>query len=109
MPHEVEEARIIERWLTDKRNGERISISVPQSGKKRNLIHLAQENAGEAMKVLRAQWEADTTKQEDAISSLQESLKLSKPPVRIECFDVSTTQGTAIVASRVVFYQGYRT
>ena len=106
LPHEVEEARIIERWLTDKRNGERITISVPQSGKKRNLIHLAQENASEAMKVFRAQWEADTTKQEDAINSLQESLQLSKPPVRIECFDVSTTQGTAIVASRVVFTKG---
>ena len=106
LPNEIEEARILERWLSDKRNGERITLSVPQSGKKRNLIHLAQENAGEAMKVFRAQWEADATKQEDAISSLQAALALPKPPMRIECFDVSTTQGTAIVASRVVFAKG---
>ena len=106
LPNEIEEARILERWLSDKRNGERITLSVPRSGKKRNLIHLAQENASEAMKVFRAQWEADTTKQEDAISSLQASLALATPPLRIECFDVSTTQGTAIVASRVVFARG---
>lgn len=106
LPNEVEEARILERWLSDKRNGERITITVPQSGKKRNLIHLAEENASEAMRMFRAQWEADTTKQEDALSSLQEALNLPGPPVRIECFDVSTTQGTAIVASRVVFTKG---
>ncbi len=106
LPNEVEEARILERWLSDKRNGQRFTISVPQRGKKRNLIHLAQENAGEAMRVFRAQWEADTTKQEDALSSLQQLLDLPSPPVRIECFDVSTTQGTAIVASRVVFARG---
>ena len=106
LPNEVEEARILERWLSDKRNGERFTITVPQRGKKRNLIHLAQENAGEAMRVFRAQWEADTTKQEDALRSLQQALDLPSPPMRIECFDVSTTQGTAIVASRVVFAKG---
>lgn len=106
LPHAVEEARILERWLADRRNGERITITVPRRGKKRNLIHLAQENAGEAMRVFRAQWEADTTKQENALASLERSLKLAAPPLRIECFDVSTTQGTAIVASRVVFARG---
>ncbi len=37
---------------------------------------------------------------------MQEALQLSTPPNRIECYDISTTQGTAIVASRVVFVQG---
>ena len=41
-----------------------------------------------------------------AMAELQAALKLPRVPNRIECFDVSTTQGTAIVASRVVFVRG---
>lgn len=106
LPNEVEQAKIIERWLSDKRNSSKVSITVPQRGDKRQLIQLAQENAVEALRMMRAQYEADTTKQEAALSQLQESLELPRIPNRIECYDISTTQGTAIVASRVVFVQG---
>lgn len=106
LPHEVEEARIIESWLSDKRQRSKVTITVPQRGNKRDLIKMAQENAGEALRMIRAQWEADTHKQETALAELQEWLNLPTPPNRIECFDISTTQGTAIVASRVMFVQG---
>ena len=106
LPAEVEQTRIIERWLRDKRNGSKVSITVPQRGDKRNLIKLAQDNAGEAMRMMRAQFEADTTKHEGALTELQAELKLPRIPNRIECFDISTTQGTSITASRVVFVQG---
>ncbi len=106
LPTEVEEARIIERWLQDKRGGKKVSITVPQRGGKRDLIKMAEENASEALRMMREQWQADTTKQEDALAELQTYLNLPEPPNRIECFDVSTTQGTAIVASRVVFVRG---
>ncbi|GAB4521462.1 MAG: excinuclease ABC subunit UvrC [Anaerolineae bacterium] len=106
LPHEVEEARIIERWLSDKRSSSKVSITVPQRGNKRDLINMAEENAHEALKVMRAQYEADSTKQEEALAQLQDALQLPAPPNRIECFDISTTQGTAIVASRVVFVRG---
>jgi excinuclease ABC subunit C len=56
--------------------------------------------------MLRAQWEADAHKQETALGELQTALSLAEPPNRIECYDISTTQGTAIVASRVVFVRG---
>jgi excinuclease ABC subunit C len=52
------------------------------------------------------QYEADTTKQEEALAELQTELKLPRVPNRIECFDISTTQGTSITASRVVFTRG---
>jgi excinuclease ABC subunit C len=106
LPSEVEGARIIEQWLRDKRRGQKVTISVPQRGNKRDLIKMAQENATEGLRMIREQWEADTHKQEEALTALQRELNLSNPPNRIECFDISTTQGTAIVAARVVFVQG---
>jgi excinuclease ABC subunit C len=106
LPSEVEEARIIEQWLSDKRSGSRVQITVPQRGNKRDLIRMAQENASEALKMMKAQWEADSTKQEQALGDLQQHLNLPRVPNRIECYDISTTQGTAIVASRVVFERG---
>ncbi len=106
LPQNIEETRIIERWLKDRRSGKRVTITVPQRGDKRALVEVAEDNAREALRMLRAQWEADSHKQEVALSQLQEALALPRPPNRIECFDISTTQGTAIVASRVVFVQG---
>jgi excinuclease ABC subunit C len=106
LPSEVEQARIIESWLRDKRHGNKVSITVPQRGNKRNLIQMAQENASDALRMMRAQYEADKTQHEDALGQLQDALDLPRIPNRIECYDISTTQGTAITASRVVFVQG---
>ena len=106
LPHEVYEAKVIEQWLKDKRHGQKVSITVPQRGNKRDLIKMAEENAEEALRMLRAQWEADTHKQEEALTDLKNALNLPTMPNRIECYDISTTQGTSIVASRVVFVQG---
>ncbi|QPC81937.1 excinuclease ABC subunit UvrC [Phototrophicus methaneseepsis] len=106
LPSEIEEARILERWLRDKRHGSKVEITVPQRGNKRSLIQLAQENANDALRMMRAQYEADVTKQETSLTELQTEMSLPRIPNRIECFDISTTQGTAITASRVVFVQG---
>lgn len=106
LPSDVEQARILERWLQDKRHGHKVSITVPQRGNKRGLIQMAQENATDALRMMRAHYEADKTQHENALTALQEALELPRVPNRIECFDISTTQGTAITASRVVFVQG---
>ena len=53
-----------------------------------------------------AQWQADTNHQSEALAELQEALDLPSPPNRIECYDISNTQGTAAVGSMVVFEQG---
>jgi excinuclease ABC subunit C len=67
---------------------------------------MASENATETLRALRTQWEADTNKQTEALAELQQALQLSSPPNRIECYDISNTQGTAAVGSMVVFQQG---
>ena len=106
LPHEVEETRIIEEWLNTKRGGKKVKMLIPKRGQKRQLVQMAAENAADTLGALQAQWEADTHKQEQALAELQKYLELPEPPNRIECYDISNTQGTAITASMVVFEQG---
>jgi len=102
LPEQIEEALIIEQWLRRKR-GAKVTLRVPRRGQKRELVALAAENAAETLAALRAQWQADAHKHEQALAEVQEALDLPVPPVRIECYDISTTQGTEIVGSMVVF------
>jgi excinuclease ABC subunit C len=106
LPQEIEERKIIAQWLRSKRGGEKVELFVPKEGQPRDLVQMAAENASETLQALRAQWQADAHKQEQALSELQTALKLSAPPNRIECYDVSHTQGVATVGAMVVFEQG---
>ncbi|MBE7514616.1 MAG: excinuclease ABC subunit UvrC [Anaerolineales bacterium] len=106
LPEQVAESKLLEQWLRDKRGGKKVTITAPRRGNKAELVGIAAENAKETLAMLRAQWAADTNKQTAAMSELQAALELPTPPNRIECFDISTLQGTATVASRVVFVQG---
>jgi excinuclease ABC subunit C len=106
LPQEIEEAKIISQWLRSRRGGEKVEFFVPKEGQPKELVQMAAENATETLQALRAQWQADTHKQEQALAELQEALKLPAPPNRIECYDISNTQGTAIVGAMVVFTQG---
>jgi len=106
LPQEVAEARIIQQWLRGRRNDQKVEILVPRHGQQRELVQMAAENAAETLQALRAQWQADTHRQEQALAELQSALFLREPPNRIECYDVSATQGTAAVGSMVVFTQG---
>jgi excinuclease ABC subunit C len=105
LPQEVDEVLIIRDWLRGKRGAD-VTLKVPRRGQKRELVKMAAENAAETLAHLRAQWQADEAKQSDALAELQQSLNLPKPPARVECFDVSTLQGTHTVTSMVVFVKG---
>jgi excinuclease ABC subunit C len=106
LPEEIEEHRIIEEWLNTRRGGEKVRISVPASGQGKDLVQMAANNAVETLTALRNQWQADTNKQTEALTELQQAFQMNEPPNRIECFDISNTQGTNSVASMVVFEQG---
>ena len=106
LPQEIEEARIIESWLNTRRGGKKVKMLIPKRGQKRELVKMAAENAAETLRSLQAQWESDAHKQEQSLAELQTALELPAPPNRIECYDISNTQGTAITASMVVFERG---
>ena len=105
LPEQIEEALVIEQWLKGKR-GAKVTLRVPRRGQKRELVALAAENAAETLAALRTQWQADAHRHEQSLAELQEALDLPGSPVRIECYDISTTQGTEIVGSMVVFVHG---
>ncbi len=106
LPHEIEEAKIIGEWMRSRRGGEKVEIRVPKEGQTRELVQMAAENASETLSALRTQWQADSHKQEQALAELQSALNLPAPPNRIECYDVSHTQGVATVGAMIVFEQG---
>ena len=102
---EIEEAQIIEQWLRQKR-GAQVLLDVPHEGQPADLVAMAAENALETLNALQAQWLADEHKNEQALKELADGVGLDAPPARVECFDVSNTQGTNTVASMVVFVKG---
>jgi excinuclease ABC subunit C len=105
LPRQIDEALIIERWLRRKR-GEKVTLRVPRRGKKQELVKMAAQNAAETLAALRVQWQADAHKQEQALAELEAALELPRTPARIECYDISTLQGTETTGSMVVFVQG---
>jgi excinuclease ABC subunit C len=105
LPHEIDEALVIQEWLRTRR-GNKVVLEVPREGQKHDLVEMAAENAAETLNHLRAQWLTDEAKQATALAELQEHLGLESPPNRIECYDSSTTQGTATTGSMVVFVKG---
>lgn len=106
LPQEVEEARIIKEWLNTRRGGEKVQISVPKRGQSKELVEMATENAAETLRALEIRWKADKDRQRIALSEIQALLSMPEPPNRIECYDISNTQGSASVGSMVVFEQG---
>ncbi len=92
-------------WLTDRR-GSTVSLRVPQRGSKRRIMQTAIDNANEEFRRHRLRRLSDHNARARALSDLQEVLALDKPPLRIECYDVSTIQGRDTVASMVVFEDG---
>ncbi|PYR43943.1 MAG: excinuclease ABC subunit C [Acidobacteria bacterium] len=101
-PVEPDEREALESFLGS-RAGRRVRIVVPQRGDKRSMVDLANRNAGIAYQT---RFNQAKTAQYDALETLQHVLALPSLPRRIECFDISTIQGSETVASMVVCEDG---
>jgi excinuclease ABC subunit C len=102
VPAEPDNRDALETWLTEN-SGRRVRIFVPQRGEKRGLVDLANRNAALAYQ---NRFNQATAAQYDALETLRAVLALPALPRRIECFDISTIQGSETVASMVVCEDG---
>jgi excinuclease ABC subunit C len=100
-PLAEDDAEPLQEWLTDKR-GKKVVVKVPVRGDRKKLVLLAERNAASNFATRRSKRDDA----ESALTALQQRLRLSRLPRRIECYDVSHTQGTEPVASMVVFVDG---
>jgi excinuclease ABC subunit C len=102
LPAEIEDCEAMEEWLS-LRAGRRVKILVPQRGDKRALVELATRNAELSY---RTRFNENIAANFDALETLRALLGLPAVPRRIECFDISTIQGSETVASMVVCEDG---
>ncbi|MDF0676169.1 MAG: excinuclease ABC subunit UvrC [Nitrospira sp.] len=101
VPTDIEDAALIQQWLSDKR-GESVHVRSPERGAKHQLVLLAEENAAAAV----ADHLRDEELDRQAGEELKRLLRLVHAPRRIEGFDISNTMGNQSVASMVVWEDG---
>src|SRR5436190_7471451 len=102
---EPDDRAVIQSWLREQRKGP-VTITGPKRGDKLRLIDMVKQNAREVLEQQRIKWLTDSQKTQLALEELQEALNLAAPPQRIECYDISNTQGTNSVGAMVVFEAG---
>ena len=102
LPLDIEDCEAMEGWLSENA-GRRVKILVPQRGDKRALVELATRNAELSY---RTRFNENIAAHFDALETLRSVLELPAVPRRIECFDISTIQGSETVASMVVCEDG---
>lgn len=102
---EEDEKQLIEIWLADKAQ-RRVELLLPQRGVKKDLLKLANENAVKLLNERLRKGSLSLKNDLQAAEELQQALGLEHPLERMDCFDISHTQGSETVASMVVFRNG---
>ena len=102
---EAEEQQLIEAWLCGKAE-RKVELFVPQRGVKRELLQLANDNALKLLSERLRKGSLSHKNDEQAAEELQQALGLEHSLERMDCFDISHTQGSETVASMVVFRKG---
>ena len=105
LDHELPESETLTEFL-ESRRGKRVRLTVPQRGRKRKLLDMTRSSAEENLKQSRLRWLNNEQKLTAALTELSDALELPNVPRRIECYDISTLQGTNTVGSMVVFEDG---
>jgi excinuclease ABC subunit C len=105
LQYPVEDIAVLKRWLQSRRGG-KVDILVPRRGNRKHLMDVVTENARLGLEQLKIRQIATPKELETAINEIEKELKLPKPPLRMEAYDVSNIQGQAAVGSMVVFENG---
>lgn len=93
------------QYLADLR-GAKVEIRNPHRGEKLELSQTVERNARYSLIQYLSKRANDAAVSGKALTQIQEALALDGAPLRIECFDISNTSGTTVVASMVVFEDG---
>ena len=101
---EIEDAEIIEEWLTTRRK-QKVHIRVPKKGTKEKLVELALENARMVLSKDRERIKREEGRTIGAVHEVEEWLGL-KNVVRMEAYDISNISGFESVGSMVVYEKG---
>lgn len=101
---EIEDADIIEEWLTTRRK-QKVHIRVPKKGTKEKLVELALENARMVLSKDRERIKREEGRTIGAVHEVEEWLGL-KNVVRMEAYDISNISGFESVGSMVVYEKG---
>ena len=102
---EAEEQELIELWLREKAE-RKVELLLPQRGVKRQLLELASDNAKKLLEERLRKGSLSLKNDAQAAEELQQALGLEHSLERMDCFDISHTQGSETVASMVVFRNG---
>ncbi|WFN89487.1 excinuclease ABC subunit UvrC [Arcanobacterium wilhelmae] len=105
VPALPDDAEALESWLGELRGGS-VRIRVVQRGAKAQLAQTVHTNAVQALQRHKLHRAGDLTERSKALEELRMGLGLDRAPLRIECYDISHTQGTNQVGSMVVFEDG---
>lgn len=105
LPFELADVKLLEDWLSSQKNA-RVSLEVPKRGTKKDIVDMASGNAATVLEEQSAKLKQANAQTEGAVDELGRYLGLTKRPNRMECFDISHTQGSETVASLVVFEGG---
>lgn len=100
-----DDAQTLTQWLSGKRGGT-VEIHVPQRGPKSQLMETVKDNAKHALLLHKTRRSGDLAQRGQALDELAEYLNLPSAPLRVECYDISHTQGKQQVGSMVVFEDG---
>ncbi len=105
LQEELDEAKIIQSWLSNKR-GKKVHIKVPRKGEKSRLVELASQNATLMLNQFGDQLKRDEARTMGAMAEIQEIIGHDEQIYRVEAYDISNTQGFESVGSMVVFEGG---
>jgi excinuclease ABC subunit C len=115
LEHEIVPDLIVNESVSDKADlqeflseklGKSVKIENPKRGAKFDLAQMAKRNAHQSLIQFLSKRSADAAVSGSALAEIAQELNLAELPLRIECFDISNTQGTNMVASMVVFEDG---
>lgn len=102
---ELEEKNVIAGWLSEIR-GNKVTLSTPVRGEKRELVEMVRKNAEIAAENYRINNLKFAESKNKITEEIAKKLSMEKIPKRIESYDISNISGSDNVASMVVFVNG---